>query len=93
MMFRPTKSTPVELEIGETQSHILRIHRPQNALDAKICGEFAATAALIAGQCGRAELTDDFVQRADVQNFLPRSASRPSPSVIRRSRHIRPSTG
>jgi 2-methylcitrate dehydratase PrpD len=60
------------LEIGETQAKILRIHRPHNALDAKICGEFAVSAAVIAGRCGRAELTDTFVQRADLQALLPR---------------------
>jgi len=62
----------VTLELGETQTKILRIHRPRNALDAKMCGEFAATAALIAGQCSLAELSDAFVQRADVQDFLPK---------------------
>jgi len=62
----------VTLELGETQTKILRIHRPKNALDAKMCGEFAVTAALIAGQCSLAELTDTFVQRSDVQDFLPK---------------------
>src|SRR5215510_4159237 len=72
--FRPDAIDAVTLEIGETQSRILRIHRPQNAFEAKICGEFAATAAVIAGRCGRAELTDEFVRRADVQGFLPKVA-------------------
>ena len=62
----------VAVEMGETQTKMLRIHRPHNALDAKFCGEFAVTAALISGNCGRAELTDAFVQRADVQEFLPK---------------------
>jgi 2-methylcitrate dehydratase PrpD len=48
------------------------MHAPQNALNAKFSGEFAAAAALIAGRCGRAELTDAFVQRADIQAFLPK---------------------
>src|SRR5262245_2986033 len=72
--FRPDAIDAVTLEIGDTQSRILRIHRPQNAFEAKICGEFAATAAVIAGRCGRAELTDEFVRRADVQGFLPKVA-------------------
>ena len=49
---------------------MLRIHRPQTALDAKFCGEFAVTAALIAGSCGRAELSDAFVRRTDIQDFI-----------------------
>ena len=69
---RPDDIAAVDLEIGATQAKILRIHAPKNALDAKICGEFAATAALITGRCGRAELTDAFVHRADVQAFLPK---------------------
>src|SRR5258705_20376 len=62
----------VAVDMGETQTKMLRIHRPRNALDAKFCGEFAVTAALLAGNCGRAELTDAFVQRTDVQEFLPK---------------------
>ena len=62
----------VAVDMGETQTKMLRIHRPRNALDAKFCGEFAVTAALLSGNCGRAELTDGFVQRTDVQEFLPK---------------------
>ena len=79
--------------MGETQTKILRIHRPQNALDAKICGEFAVTAALIAGNCGRAELTDAFVQRTDVQASCRRSKFSRCRRKIPMSRRIRRSTG
>src|SRR5262245_718862 len=41
----PDDVAAVTLELGETQTKILRIHRPTNALDAKMCGEFAVTAA------------------------------------------------
>jgi 2-methylcitrate dehydratase PrpD len=75
--FKPDDVDALTLEIGETQSKMLRIHRPQNALDAKFCGEFAVTAAVIAGRCGRAELTDAFVRRTDVQGFLPKVAIAP----------------
>jgi len=60
------------VEMGETQTRILRVRHPQGALDAKMCGEFAVAAAVIAGRCGRAELSDAFVQRPDVQDFMPR---------------------
>jgi len=70
--FKPDDIDAVAIEIGETQAKMLRIHRPQNALDAKFCGEFAVTAALIAGNCGRPELTDAFVGRTDIQDFIPK---------------------
>ena len=42
-----------------------------NALEAKFGVEFAMAATVIAGQVGLDELTDSFVQRPDVQAFLP----------------------
>jgi 2-methylcitrate dehydratase PrpD len=62
----------VEVETGATQAAILRNHRPQSALDAKFSAEFAMAAAAIARRCGMGELSDAFVQRADVQAFLPK---------------------
>jgi 2-methylcitrate dehydratase PrpD len=64
--------TGVEVEVGETQAAILRNHRPQLALDAKFSAEFAMAAAAIAKRCGMSELDDRFVQRADVQAFMPK---------------------
>jgi 2-methylcitrate dehydratase PrpD len=69
----PVKAEDVEaidLEIGETQAEILRVHRPTNGLDAKISGEFAMASAIVAGACGNAELTDSFVNRPDVQDLI-----------------------
>jgi len=68
----PDDIQSVAVELGETQTKILRVHQPTSALDAKICGEFAISAAIIAGRCGPAELTDAFVHRRDVQDFLPK---------------------
>ncbi len=59
---KPEDVEAIDLEIGETQAEILRIHRPTNGLDAKISGEFAMASAIVAGACGHAELTDAFVQ-------------------------------
>jgi 2-methylcitrate dehydratase PrpD len=67
---KPEDVESVVLEIGATQSKILRVHRPQTALEGKFCAEFAVTAALLAGRCTRAELSDAFVRRSDVQDFL-----------------------
>jgi 2-methylcitrate dehydratase PrpD len=70
---RPVKADEIEaidLEIGETQAEILRVHRPTNGLDAKISGEFAMASAIVAGACGNAELTDAFVNRPEVQDLI-----------------------
>jgi 2-methylcitrate dehydratase PrpD len=71
---RPDDIASVEVEIGETQAAILRNHRPQLALDAKFSAEFAMAAAAIARRCGLSELDDKFVQRPDVQAFMPKVA-------------------
>ncbi len=66
----PDQIEAIDLEIGETQAEILRVHRPKNGLDAKISGEFAMASAIVAGACGNAELTDAFVNRPDVQDLI-----------------------
>jgi len=69
----PVKAEDIEaidLHIGETQAEILRVHRPTNGLDAKISGEFAMASAVVAGACGHSELTDDFVNRPDIQALI-----------------------
>ncbi len=67
----------IELDIGVTQAEILRVHRPTNGLDAKISGEFAMAAAIVAGACGHGQLTDAFVNRADVQELIGKVRMRP----------------
>ncbi len=62
----------VEVEMGEAQAAILRNHRPQSALDAKFSAEFAMAAAAVAQRCGLTEVADDFVQRREVQAFMPK---------------------
>jgi len=68
----------VEVEMGEVQAAVLRNHRPQLALDAKFSAEFAMAAAAIARRCGMSEVSDAFVQRADVQAFLPKVSITPT---------------
>ena len=70
----PDEIDSVDVTLGETQAAILRNHRPQTGLEAKFSEGFAMAAAAIAGQAGLGELTDDFVQRDDVQKFMEKVA-------------------
>jgi 2-methylcitrate dehydratase PrpD len=49
---------------------VLRNHQPQTGLEAKFSMEFAMATCVIAGRAGLTELTDSFVQRADVQELM-----------------------
>jgi len=60
----------IDTEMSVTQSQILRNHKPKTALEAKFSEEFAMASAVIAGKVGFAELTDEFVLRADVQKLM-----------------------
>ena len=70
--FAAAEVAAIEIEIGETQAAMLRNHLPQTGADAKFSGEFAMAAMVIAGRCGRGELTDAFVRRLDVQDLMRR---------------------
>ncbi|MFM0077036.1 MmgE/PrpD family protein [Paraburkholderia sediminicola] len=58
--------------ISDRYATILRNHRPKTGLEAKFSMEFAMAATLTAGRVGLGELTDDFVNRADVQSLMRR---------------------
>ncbi|MBV1895193.1 MAG: MmgE/PrpD family protein [Rhodobacteraceae bacterium] len=60
----------IRVEIGTTQAAILRNARPQTGLEAKFSIEFAMACGLVAGRSGLAELTDEFVQRPEVQRLI-----------------------
>lgn len=62
----------LQATIGPAQASMLRNHRPQTGLEAKFSLEFALAAALVARQVGLAQLHDEFVQQAEVQNLLPK---------------------
>ncbi len=51
---------------------VLRNHQPQTGLEAKFSMEFAMASCVVAGRAGLSELTDDFVQRADIQGLMQR---------------------
>jgi 2-methylcitrate dehydratase PrpD len=67
---RPETIARIEIQLGDTQSVILRSHRPATLDEAKFSAEFAAVATLLTGRCGLAELDPDFINRADVQALI-----------------------
>ena len=60
----------VTLTIGPAQASMLRNRQPRTGLEAKFSAEFAVASALVARQVGLAQLSDGFVNRADVQAQL-----------------------
>jgi 2-methylcitrate dehydratase PrpD len=67
---KPRDIAAVDVEIAENSTKVLRNHRPQTGLEAKFSAEFAIAAGAIAGRCTNTEVNDDFVRRADVQDFF-----------------------
>lgn len=70
--FPHTDVAKVEVHISDRFATILRNARPQTGLEAKFSMQFAMAASIIAGRVGLPELTDRFVQRADVQALMQR---------------------
>jgi 2-methylcitrate dehydratase PrpD len=68
----PGKVERIHVSTGKTQMLMLRNARPQTGLEAKFSMQFAMAAALVARNVGLRELTDDFVQRPEVQAIFPR---------------------
>ena len=64
----------VSVSISDYFATILRNHRPQTGLAAKFSMEFAMASGIIAKRVGLRELTDEFVQRSDVQQLMQRVA-------------------
>ena len=62
----------IEVSLSKTHVKILKHHRPQTGLEAKFSAEFAVTAALLAGNLGLREVTDDYVRRPEVQDLMRR---------------------
>lgn len=62
----------IQVHSGETQLLMLRNHFPTTGLEAKFSMEFAMASALVVGKVGLTELTDGFVQRADIRDIMKR---------------------
>ncbi|HZP89337.1 MAG TPA: MmgE/PrpD family protein [Burkholderiales bacterium] len=60
----------IEATIGEAQVGMLRNHDPVTGLEAKFSLEFAVACALVAGKVGLAQLTDAFVNQAQVKETM-----------------------
>jgi 2-methylcitrate dehydratase PrpD len=69
----PIKAEEVEkitVEISDYFSTVLRNHQPDTGLAAKFSIEFCMASGIIAQRVGLRELTDDFVQRPDIQALM-----------------------
>ncbi|MFN0317417.1 MAG: MmgE/PrpD family protein [Burkholderiales bacterium] len=65
-----TQVASVQASVGKTQAAMLRNHAPANALEAKFSLEFAVASSLVGQAVGRAQLTDEFVTRPEVQEAM-----------------------
>jgi 2-methylcitrate dehydratase PrpD len=68
----PAEVTDIETEMSPNQQLNLVNHDPQTATAAKFSAEFALAMAIVARRATMAELTDDFLHRADVQALMKR---------------------
>jgi len=69
----PIKADEVEkitVEISDYFSTVLRNHQPDTGLAAKFSIEFCMASGIIAQRVGLRELTDEFVQRPDIQALM-----------------------
>ena len=69
---KPSDVDEIRVSTGEMQMLMVRNHQPKNAFEAKFSMEFAMASSLVARAVGLAQLTDAFVERADVQGLIPR---------------------
>jgi len=60
---------------------ILRNSRPQTGLEAKFSMQFAMASSIVANRVGLGELTDEFVQRCDIQALMPKVVVAPDDRV------------
>jgi 2-methylcitrate dehydratase PrpD len=68
----------VTAEVSETQAALLRYHAPATPTNAKFSLQFAVAAGVVAGRCGSAEMTDDFLRRPDVRGLFPKVTALPN---------------
>jgi len=60
----------ITVNISDYFSTVLRNHRPDTGLAAKFSIEFAMASGIVAKRVGLRELTDEFVQRPDIQALM-----------------------
>ena len=69
---KPEQVARIRVKTNESNHHTLQHHRPKTELQAKFSFEFFLTAILLQRKCGLREFTDEFVNRADVQQMMER---------------------
>ncbi len=69
---KPDDVKSVTVGISDYFATVLRNHEPRTGLAAKFSIEFAMAGAIVAKRVGLRELTDEFVQRPDVQALMRR---------------------
>ncbi len=69
---KPDEIAEIEVTMGKGQTEVLVNERPQTGLEAKFSEQFAMAAAAILGHMDVTDLTDEVVQRADIQFFFPK---------------------
>jgi 2-methylcitrate dehydratase PrpD len=69
---KPDDVKTVSVHFGSFTSKVLRNRQPDTGLAAKFSMEFAMASGIIARRVSLAELTDEFVQRKDVQDMMRR---------------------
>lgn len=62
----------ITVRVSEKHAAVMRLHRPENASQARFSVEFGVAAGLLCGQVGLQQLRDEFVQSAPVQALLRR---------------------
>jgi 2-methylcitrate dehydratase PrpD len=73
----PDNVESIRVSTSRRNVAVLRNSRPQTGLEAKFSMQFAMASSLVAGRVGLGELTNDFVQRPDVQALMPKVAVEP----------------
>ena len=66
----PGQVSRITVNISDYFSKVLRNHQPETGLAAKFSIEFAMASGVIAKRVGLRELTDEFVQRPDIQAMM-----------------------
>ncbi len=67
---KPDDVTKITVNISDYFATVLRNHQPDTGLAAKFSIEFAMASGIIAKRVGLRELTDEFVQRPDIQALM-----------------------
>jgi 2-methylcitrate dehydratase PrpD len=67
---KPDEVKKITVNISDYFATVLRNHQPDTGLSAKFSMEFAMASGVIAKRVGLRELTDEFVQRPDIQALM-----------------------